>query len=282
MTSKKRNSLLLAAFIMLLQLSCSTDKENPRLDLPPKSSMNMNFEINNSASSSERVEEGSGYFAVAAIQVGFWSAIAALHTALPIAAFEKAFDHQATWSDDEQAWIWQYNVSVGSDSYSARLTGELESDSVQWKMHLTKSGNSQLDNVLWFYGKSHVGKHGGWWVLNHPVIQNASLNIQPAIRIDWTYNKQDVYALRYTYIADLRFDLLQMKYVTNGFKGNFIEYGKTSEAPFDTYYILFAADKNEKYTIRWNSITKEGSIYKEGNDWKGCWNENFLDINCDE
>jgi hypothetical protein len=281
MIIKKFSGMMLLVLVILSQISCSSDKENPRLDLPPKSSIKMNFDISPSGNSSGRTEEGSGYFAISAIQVGFWSAIASLHTALPVAAFEKAFDHQATWSEEEQAWIWQYNVALGSDSYSAKLTGEIESDSVKWEMYLSKSGNTQLENVLWFYGKSHYGKRGGWWMLNHPVIHNASLDVQPAIFIDWTYEKEEVFSLKYTYVADLRFDLLQQKYVNNAFKGNFIEFGKSSEAPFNAYYILYAADKNEKYTIRWNSNTKAGSIQKEGSEWKGCWNENFQDVSCD-
>ncbi|MCC5929021.1 MAG: hypothetical protein JJU28_07230 [Cyclobacteriaceae bacterium] len=278
--AKKLSGFFLAAIILFLQFSCSSDKENPRLDLPPKSSMSMDYEMGTSASSGGRVENGSLYFAVAALHLGFWSGVAAIHTALPVAAFEKAFDHQASWSDDEQAWIWQYNVALGSDSYSAKLTGEIESDSVKWQMYISKSGNPLLENILWFHGKSHYGRRGGWWVINHPVIQNISLSVQPAIKVDWTYDKQDIFSLKHTYVANQRFDVLQQKYVNNAFKGNYIEYGKTSEAPFDAYYIIFAADKNEKYTIRWNSNTKEGSIQKEG-AWSGCWNGSFQDMNCD-
>jgi hypothetical protein len=266
--------------ILFTSTGCKKDDDNAP-QLPPKNSMIMSFDLGATQKSAlVPQEQVVSYYAIAALNVGFWSTVAALHTAIPAAAFEKAFENKPSWDDALQAWVWSYNAPVANDTYEARLTGKIESDSLKWEMYLSKSGDANLQDLLWFEGKSHPGRTGGWWVLNYPKI-DGNVQMQEAIKINWSFTNENVFSLRYTYVADMEFDIVGKKYVANSAKGNYIEYGRVDDPKFDAYYILFVKDKNEKYNIYWNTKTKAGKIEKEGTSEGGCWDSNLVNSTCD-
>jgi hypothetical protein len=276
----KTLSLIISMAVLLTTSGCQKE-ENNSPELPPLNSMVMDFNMGTTQKSAILQDEQIvSYYAIAALNVGFWSTVAALHTAIPAAAFEKAFESKPSWDEALQAWVWSYNAPVANDTYEARLTGKIESDSLKWEMYLSKVGDANLQDLLWFEGKSHPGRTGGWWVLNYPKI-DSGVQMQAAIRINWSYTNEKVFSLRYTYVADMVYDTVNQYYVTNNAKDNYIEYGRVDDPKFDAYYILFVREKNEKYNIYWNTSTRAGRIEKEGTTEEGCWNSNLVNTLCD-
>lgn len=279
-TPIKTLSLIISMAVLLTTSGCQKD-ENNSPELPPLNSMIMDLNMGTTQKSAILQEEQIiSYYAIAALNVGFWSTVAALHTAIPAAAFEKAFESEPSWDNAIQAWVWSYNTPVATDTYEARLTGKIVSDSIKWEMYLSKVGDANLQDLLWFEGKSHPGRTGGWWVLNYPKI-DSGVQMQAAIRINWSYTNEKVFSLRYTYVADMVYDTVNQYYVTNKAKGNYIEYGRVDDSIFDAYYILYVKEKNEKFNIYWNTSTKAGRIEKEGTTEEGCWNSNLVNTPCD-
>jgi hypothetical protein len=279
-TLKKLFFALTILSILFTSKGCKKDDDNAP-ELPPKNSMIMNFDLGATQKSAlVPQEQAVSYYAIAALNVGFWSTVSALHTAIPAAAFEKAFETKPSWDDALQAWVWSYNATLANDTYEARLTGKIESDSLKWEMYLSKSGDANLQDLLWFEGKSHSGRTGGWWVLNYPK-KDGIVQMQKAIKINWSYTYEKVFSLRYTYVADMVYDIVNQYYVTNNAKDNYIEYGRVDDPKYDAYYILYIKEKNEKFNIFWNTSTKAGRIEKEGTTEGGCWNSNLVNTSCD-
>lgn len=273
--------ILLFASHLLTFTACQKDDDKKAPELPPSNSMIMDFGFT-ATQKSEPVEQRQiiNHYAIAALQVNYWSTVAALHTAIPAAAFEKAFENNPVWDDALRVWVWSYSTQVANDVYQSRLTGKIEADSLKWEMYLSKVGNASMQNHLWFEGKSHSRQTGGWWMLNHPKIEG-TVQMQPAIKINWAKTSEKVFSLRYTLVAEKVFNPTGNYYETNRAKGSFIEYGKVEDTLFDAYYILNSTESNERFNILWNTSTRAGKVEKAGTTESWCWNQNLVNSVCD-
>jgi hypothetical protein len=219
------------------------------------------------------------YHTAAASAIEIWKIITGAQTVVPSAAFKEAFNQVPEHKDS--LWVWQYNVSTGNDTYTAKLTGQVIKDSVQWIMKISKVGDSNLSNFVWFTGMSHASRLGGWWLLNYPKVVNATIENVPALSIKWSITSDKVRSLQYIYVLDQVWDATQKKYIDNLNKGGYIKFGLQVDPKYDAYYTIYSKQESKLWQILWNRTTKEGRINL--NDVPvGCWDTALADkASCD-
>ena len=200
-------------------------KETPPA-LPPAGTMSIDFStFVSSAKSGISADETKGIslidktnWSLAATTAGVWNLILALNLAVPVASFDIAVDKTPVLVDN--IWEWSYNFNVVGATYKSRLTGQIISNDVKWKMYISREGAGAFAELLWFEGTSKTDGKSGQWVLNH------SLQFpEPMLQIDWEAEGSDVRKIKYTYIRDKKDDRS-----TDPFKNSYIEYGLTTSA----------------------------------------------------
>jgi hypothetical protein len=164
-------------------------------------------------------------------------------------------------------------------TYNARLTGQLLTDKVEWKMFIEKTGASPYDEFEWFNGTTALDGKSGQWVLN---LSNQFQ--EPILQIDWVKEGSRVGSIKYTYIRELN-DARQ----SDPFKGSYIEYGfaepatGTLNAFYDIYFWNPTFSRFVSVDIEWNTTAHNGHIkapdYFTDSNWH-CWDGNGNDTTC--
>jgi hypothetical protein len=273
---RKLPFLMLSFLYLFFLMGCKKD-EDSTLKLPSTASMDMDFSfISETKSASENQTQVNHKLAKSTIS--FWSLIVTAHTAIPLEAFKKAMENTPTYDDYEKIWEWTYITTYGGDSYNTRLTGIVSDDSVQWKMYLSKVGDSDLSNYLWFEGHSQKDHNGGWWMINYPRTENGVILSDQGIYIKWSYTSDLVSSLKYIYVASKKYDDEAAIYIDNPYKGSIIEYGRKIDT-FDSYYSIYSVKETKKYDILWNKDTYNGQM-KVDDIVVGCWDTDLADVTC--
>lgn len=212
---------------------------------------------------------------IAYINYVVWNTLLSIDMALPVAAFAESFNHDVTYDEANDRWVWAYSVEAGGDTYSARLFGTIAEEAFLWEMYASKEGDQGFQDVLWFSGTSDFDEKGGTWK-----IYRDSQAPKEHLDIVWSKDAQDNLNIRFTSL-----DLSEGSRIP---KGSYVEYGVKTEGAFNFYYNLFFVQNNDLpadklIEIRYNSETKEGSIRSEqdfnSNEWQ-CWNSKFEDTAC--
>jgi hypothetical protein len=272
--------LLLTVILVNLVTSCKKKKGDPPV-LPPAESMTIdfsNFESGKKSadflSLSKGVENSNWEFA--AFVAGTWKALIVTTLAVPVAAFKLSIDQTPAYLE-EKTWQWSFNVSVLSVTYKARLTGQIRTSDVEWKMYITKDGTGGFAEFLWFEGTSKLDGTGGQWILNH-----SSTYKEPVLQIDWTKTGTTMGTVKYTYVRALNDNR-----VADPFKTSYIEYGKTSGTSFNAYYTIkyysLSLKAFSNVNVEWNTTGHNGRVkcpeYFPNSNWY-CWNGNLTNIVC--
>lgn len=255
-------------------------KETPPA-LPPAGTMAIDFStfINPAKSALPASTKGvtvadKTNWTLAATTAGVWNIILALNLAIPVASFDLAIDKTPVFLEDR--WEWTYNFNVVGATYKSRLTGQIVSNNVKWKMYISREGAGAFAELLWFEGTSKIDGKSGQWILNH------SLQFpEPMLQIDWEATGADVSKIKYTYIRDKKDDRS-----TDPFKNSYIEYGLTTNTLNAFYNIHQNTGVVNVYNdlfIEWNSTKHNGHIkaysYFQDNLWH-CWNETGDNVVC--
>jgi len=257
---------MLGAFVLTSALSGCKKKDEPAPELPPQSSFLMNFEDFSNPDDTLAVRDINSYhnWGHAYFNVAVWNAIITVGLAVPVASFVESFNHEAVYHPNDNNWTWSYNVSHAGHIYEAELTGFLQADSVVWEMRLTKS--NEFTNFLWYWGKSHINRTGGYWIL-----MDKPANPHNLLQIDWNQDFSGVANLKYTNI------------VPNGAEnGGYIFYGTVLEA-FNRYYDIYNKGQDNLTEIEWNHTDLNGRIknpmHFQDDNWH-CWGTNLQDMIC--
>lgn len=273
------------AITMILGVSCNKsdgDDQLPNstaLELPPFESLAIDFGgfIDNSSSGKHASTEIAGTnWLYPRIVIGVWNTALFTNLAVPVASFAGAFDHDASFIGDN-TWQWQYTVEGFGGEYTSRLTGELATDEVVWKMYVTKSGIGEFEEFLWFSGVSDLDGQAGAWTLyqsaEHP---------NRMIDIEWSRENDEIGNVKYIWVRELNeageADL---------FKNSYLEFG-LEEGDLDAFYDLHVYDyQMESFVdvnIKWNSTDNNGRVmapsYFEDELWH-CWNGNGENVDCE-
>ena len=268
MNSFKKTAAFILGGTMLFAIvltGCKKDDE-PAPQLPPQSSFVMNFDEFSSPGDTLVQRELLSYqnWGHAYTMVAGWNAIISVGLAVPVVSFLEAFNHEAVYHPDENNWTWSYNVTHAGQTYEAELTGYLEADSVVWEMRITK--DNEFSDFLWYRGKSHTDRTGGYWIL-----MDSPSDPKPLLKIDWYQDFDQSAGLRYTNI------------VPGGPEnGGYIFYG-VQAGTFDRFYNIYNKGQDNLTIIEWNHTDLHGQIkdpaYFEDSDWH-CWDTTLQDVVC--
>jgi hypothetical protein len=203
------------------------------------------------------------------LKVAGWNIVIAVSGAVPVTAFRESFNHQPVY-EGKNTWAWSYNYTIGSATYSARLTGKiLETEEVKWEMYITKSAAiGGYTNFKWYEGVARLDRTSGYWILYQSPDQNHEL-----IQIDWNRNwDNNTGDIKYTNV------------VPGGAEnGGYISYGVVDDPVFDAYYTIYNKGQDNLTGIQWNRTTKEGRIRDPrtfGDELWHCWDTLLADIVC--
>ncbi len=262
---------LLLILIPLFFSGCKKKKDiGVAPDLPPVESMTIDFS-NFTASgksleilSAQKGTENSNWN-FAATAAGIWHIIIATTLAIPVTSFGTAINQQPEYISDN-TWQWGYDVTIGSATYQARLTGKIETGDVAWKMYITKTGS--YSDFLWFQGTSQLDGSAGQWIL-----YQSNANPVPMLQIDWTKSGDSIGTIKYTFIKS-----------SDPFQNSYIEYGLTSST-LNAYYGIhyYNGVKFSDVDVEWNTTTGEGRVksldYLGDSNWY-CWDSNHVNVVC--
>jgi len=228
---KKISKLLLLILpVCFLLTACKKDKGDPP-SLPPSESMFIDFSNFESGKKSDETIHFKGIensnWEFAALVAGYWKSILVTTLAVPVLSFSAAVNQTPVYLDDK-TWQWSYNTNVFTVTYMARLTGQIRTTDVLWKMYIAREGGTgAFPEFLWFEGTSKLDGTGGQWKLNHsPQFK------EPVLQIDWTKSGTDIGTIKYTYVRTLNDSR-----IPDPFKTSYIEYGRKA-GQYDAYYVI--------------------------------------------
>ena len=253
-----------------LIISCKKDKGEPPV-LPPLESMTIDFSnfttLKKSAdllSDLKGTEKSNWDFAASVVER--WNLIINTTLIVPVTSFNMAVDQDPVFLT-EKTWQWSYNFSVAGVAYKARLTGQIRTNDVLWKMYITKEGAGGFAEFVWFEGTSKTDGTGGQWIFNQ-----SSQSPMAMLQVDWAKTGISISSVKYTLVKD------------DSFKNNYIDYGLTT-SPLNAYYNIhyFNGVSVPDAYIEWNTTTHNGRVksidYMGDSNWY-CWDSNKININC--
>lgn len=268
--------VIILGFIGGFFTGCNKDTEDPPV-LPPVESMNIDFsnfdteKKHASYSMSKGIENANWEFS--AFVAGTWNSIIVTTLAIPVITFKKAVDELPVYLDDK-TWEWRYEVPVFTAVYKARLTGQIRTQDVEWKMYVSREGAGGFSEFLWFQGTSELDGTSGQWILNH-----SSSYKEPVLQIDWEGNGTTIDKIKYTYVR-----VLNDSRTDDPLRTSYIEAGKQA-GPYDAYYKIYyfnGADFSDML-VEWSSTGKHGRVKCEqffADDLWHCWNSNYVNVIC--
>ena len=260
---KTLKSILLSVILLSVVFSsCNKNKTAP--ELPPESAFVANFSDfnDNGKALADSTIVNWGH---AAINVGFWNAIITIGLAVPVASYVEAVkNHEAEYQGDN-TWLWTYSFNAGVNTYSADLYGVLKSETVEWEMYITKSG--EYEHFLWYSGISNLDRnHGTWTLYNKPADPTELLGIE------WNRTTDSTGNIKYTNI------------VPGGAEnGGYIFYGNDSNSDLNAYYNIYNKGEDNLIQIEWSQANQNGHVKNTkffGDDIWHCWDETHHDVDC--
>lgn len=275
----KRTLFLLTVIFTfsILFTGCKKDRGNPPV-LPPAESMLIDFSNFDSGKKSDITDiipkgsEISNWEFAAGVAV-IWKTVVYTTLAVPVKSFQLALTKTPVYVDDK-TWEWKYDATITIDqlsvTYKARLTGQIRSSDVLWKMYISKEGTNPFSEFVWFEGTSKLDGTGGQWVL-----KQGPQNQVPLLQIDWTKTGESVGMVKYTYIKTG--DSLKDSFIEFGLKtGSLNAYYKIQ------YYHPIYQDIFEVF-VEWSTSGHNGRVKCEqffgSTDWY-CWDSNYINISC--
>lgn len=254
-------------------LSCEDEsKDDDAPPLPPEESFIIDFsdfEDPSDTLKSTKATLTHQNWGTAYLKASFWNFVITVHGIIPVTAFLESFNHQPVY-EGENTWSWSYAYTIGSATYTAKLTGKiLETEEVKWEMYISKTAAiGGFSDFKWYEGTARFDRTSGHWILYYSPTENYEF-----VRIDWTKNWLDsTGGIKYTNI------------VPEGTEnGGYIAYGIVDDPFYDAYYEIYNKGRDNLAEIEWNRTTKKGRISDPmtfgDEDWH-CWDSLLMDIVC--
>lgn len=250
---------------ILVFTSCEKDEDEGTAPvIPPQSAFVMDFSDFSSQSKSADVLLTSGNWGYAVINITVWNFFTTLSMVIPVASYVEAFNHEPEYQGDA-TWKWSYSFL---NVYTADLYGKVQSDSVEWKMYITKSG--EFNEFLWYSGTCDIAATGGYWIFNKSYLENHKL-----LQVDWTRDKaNETGTIKYTNIEP-----------GGDENGGYIYYGKTLETPYNAFFDIYNKGEDNLINIEWSKEDHSGRVKSEDyfgdTEWH-CWDTNLQDVDCNQ
>jgi hypothetical protein len=254
-------------------INCEEDsKEGDAPPLPPVESFIIDFsDFDSSDDTVKSTKSAYTYqnWGAAYLKVAFWNTIITVAGIVPVTAFLESFNHQPVYEGDN-TWSWTYDYTIGSATYTARLTGKiLETEEVKWEMYISKEAPiGGYSNFKWYEGTARFDRTSGQWIVYNNPAQDHEL-----IRIDWNKNwDNNTGDISYTNIIP-----------GDPENGGYIAYGLVEDPVYNAYYEIYNKGRNNLTEIEWNTTTKAGRITDPltfGDEQWHCWDSLLVDIVC--
>jgi len=263
---KSAISLTLVFFLISL-FACEKNATEPENNtppaLPPVESMQFDLSLFNSPSNNSlaKTAVSKQNFAAAALRVLFIKTAVTFAAIVPTAVFAAAISQEPVLQEDGK-FHWIYMVQNGTNTFSADLAGwiDMQTTEIVWEMYVSSNTHSpELDQFLWYEGRSNLGNEEGWWLFYDDKSPDSLLEV---LKIDWQ-------------IPDVNHRELILSNVNQSWEGFGDSLTYTMEMN-ENFLIFFDASENQTSTIFWDAQTGAGFIewfdYKEGT--KSYWDEN--------
>jgi len=273
--AKEKRLVCFTVIMTILAFVITGCPQNQPPEIPPESSLVMDFSDFNNSNSKKTSPEGDSQADVTATKLNWglavtnifiWNVALTVTLVIPVAAFHESFNHTPVQQEDG-TWVWPYNFTVWGVLYSAELHANTDAGGdTTWEMYISKEGG--YTDFLWFSGVSNLPLTEGTWTLNHDPNDPT-----PYIGVEWH--------------RDLSVGTADIKYtniVPGGSEnGGYIFYGITTDTPYDAFYDIYNKGQDNHTDIEWNTTTLEGHVKDPriflDNDWH-CWNSDLEDIIC--
>ncbi len=253
--------LIVYILTALLFTACiNTEKIPPAL--PPIESISADLTYFN------KTEEESAFYNDATEKIIFWQILLNDSLSFQKELLETTLDKNLEYQDD-QTWLISDILNYDNKSYDVLLFCIDETDTVGLKLYF--SLDTTYYNLLTFDGISFYNNSQGNWIINKPE-PDTSAYIK-FLSVNWRINSPESKEQKFT------------NFLPGGENGNYILIKDSTDDIYNSYIDLY--DKaNENHTIiQWNSISNMGRIQdsdKYGNEDWYCWDENFLNAECNK
>jgi len=264
---------LIAVFAMIAMIlftvtSCDKEPVDLRPELPPLESLQMDFSDFASQPAGMKSSELSYVnFSLSFTTVSFWSATAAVVTALPVAAYTHALTQTPEYKGDN-TWEWSFEFQHNALTYTATLTGvRLNNEEFSMEMVI---GHESLPGVevKWFDGVVRYDHTSAEWTLYR---EGSLAVLQIVWNVDFETEDAD---LTYTYVEPEQTET-----------GSYIMWEYRPGEVYDAAYTISMSEGTS--FIEWNVSTIEGRVkalaYFEDEVWH-CWDSyvnGLADIACE-
>lgn len=263
-----KSTILLSVVILFFGLfACEKNATEPENDspppLPPVESMQFDLSLFDSPSNSSLAKAtiSKQNFAAAALRVFIIKTTVTIAAIVPTAVFVAAI-HQEPVLQEDGKFHWIYTVQNGSNTFSADLAGwvDIQTNEIVWEMYVSSNTHSpELDQFLWYEGRSKIGNKEGWWLFYDDRSPSALAEL---LKIDWQILDEDHREL-----------ILSNVNQSDESFGDSLTY--TMEIN-ENFLMFFDASENQSSTIFWDTQSGAGFIewfdYKNGA--KSYWDEN--------
>ena len=246
---------------VLILTSCINTEKIPPL-LPPGGSISADLTYFNEAG------EESTYYNDATEKIVYWQILINDSLSFQKDLLETAIDNDLEYQSDE-TWLIRDKLNRDDKSYDILLFCIDETDTLNLKLYF--SFDTVYTNLLTYDGISFNDNTQGDWTINKPE-PDTSAYIK-FLSVNWNIISEENKEIKFT------------NFLSGGENGNYIFYKDSTDDIYDSYIDLF--DKaNENHTIiQWSSNTNTGRIQdieKYGNEDWYCWDENFLNTDCNK
>ena len=252
----KRNASLfiITSIFFLLLTGCKKDHGDPPT-LPLAATMKIDFENFKNDTKSDPLDlqmkgEQITNWKFAAGTTLIWRTLINTTFAIPVEAFRLAQGKSPEYTGDN-TWEWKYSASItvgqATANYNARLTGQIRSNDVLWKMNISKEGSGAFSEFVWFEGTSALNGNSGSWIFNE-----SSQSLVPVLKIDWTKSGDAISKIKYTYIKTG--SLLNNSYIDYGLTTN------TLNAYFNIHFFNTTYQTIYDVIIEWNTSEGNGRV----------------------
>ena len=262
----KTNRWVLSFAAAAMLAACgTTDLENAGdpPELPLEESMIFDTETFPSAGGGQasgvqrQVQSGSHHTAAALGVVGINLAVLAV-TSVPRLTWAALATRQPTFEDGQ--WHWRGSTSILGVQYSGDLTGYTDDGDVVAEVRITSPA---VSDFLWYDGRAPIGGNSGQWR-----VFDASQPSTPSVvaTIDWSRPVSDEWNLTFTALAGNN-------------PGDELAYDVDGDMRSVTWY---DASEDMTYGIRWDAVTREGSITAAGYNGgqMSCWDGDLMNVAC--
>ena len=221
-----------------------------------------------SADSAQTQSTGFDYsnWVYAGVNLAVWKTVIVVNTAIPTAAFGRAFNETPTFVGNA-TFEWAYQYQGPFHKYDVVLTGQYINggDDVEWVMTLSQHGGYQ--NFEWYRGTTSVDRTESSFTVNH-----RPFNPEALFRIDYNTDFTDG-TIRFTNVRPGHHD-----------NGAYLEYRVEPNNSFNRAFDIYGGPNNgNTIEIQWSEPSGNGRVKSQphfnDNNWH-CWGTDLKNTNC--